>query len=134
MASPYAPPLTNVTLPEYQTVYVYAPFKLWVAYGIAILFAMIGVLIGLWAMLSNGIAYTNQFSTVLRTVRYAQIKTTILPEDADGKDPLPHYLARAGVSFSDGHSIPEERGLSSVDMKGPNVRSRLLSRVSNNPI
>jgi hypothetical protein len=76
-------------------------------------------------MLSNGIAYTNHFSTILRTARYARMETTILPEDADGKDPLPHYLARASVSFSDSHSIAEKRRLSSVDMKNPGVRSRL---------
>lgn len=131
-SSPYAPPLTNVTLPMYQTVYLYAPFKLWVAYGLATLFAAIAVLIGLLAIFSNGITYSNHFSTILRTARYAQMKTTILPEDADGKDPLPIYLARASVTFSDGHSTLEKRRLSSVDTKSPSVTSRLLSTASNN--
>lgn len=52
-------------------------------------------------MLSNGVAYTNHFSTILRTARHASIETSILPQDADGKDPLPEYLARASVLFSD---------------------------------
>jgi len=116
----------------YQTVYLYAPFKLWVAYGLATLFAAIAVLIGLLAMFSNGITYSNHFSTILRMARYAQMKTTILPEDADGKDPLPIYLARASVTFSDGHSTLEKRRLSSVDTKSPSVTSRLLSTASNN--
>ncbi|KAE9368893.1 hypothetical protein N431DRAFT_382690 [Stipitochalara longipes BDJ] len=131
-SSPYAPPLTNVTLPFYQTVYVYTPLKLWVAYGLATLFATIAVLIGLLAMFSNGITYSNQFSTILRTARYSQMKTAILPEDSDGKDPLPEYLARASVTFSDGHSSPDNCGLSGVDMKSPSVTSRLLSTASNN--
>jgi hypothetical protein len=129
--SPYAPPLTNVTLPKYQTVYVYAPFKLWLAYGLAILFAATAVFIGLVAMLSNGITYSNQFSTILRTARHAQMDTTILPEDADGDDPLPHYLARARVSFLDGRSTSKKRRLSSVDKKSPSVTSNLLSPLSN---
>jgi hypothetical protein len=87
-------------LPRYQAVYVYAPARLWIAYGLAILFTAISVIIGLLAMVSNGVAYTNHFSTILRTTRFANIDPDVLPENGDGEDPMPNRLARAVVSFS----------------------------------
>jgi hypothetical protein len=128
VSSPYAPPLTNVTFPNFETVYVYTPFRLWIAYGIAILLATIGVLIGTWSMFSSGLAYTNHFSTILRTARHANMETSILPEDTDGKDPLPKYLTKATVWFSDENAGLDKRGMSWIgDSKSPGVSSRLLS-------
>jgi len=107
-------------LPRYQNVYVYAPARLWIAYGLAILFTAIAVIIGLLAMVLNGVAYSNHFSTVLRTTRFANIDPKVLPDDGDGKDPMPNRLARAVVSFStDGREMRRrgwlgERGSSSV--------------------
>jgi len=100
-SSIYAPPLTNVTLPSYRNIYVYSSHKLWLAYGAAILFALIGVLIGLLALLSNGISYSSSFSTILRASRHANITAIISPTDADGRDPLPVHLAKANVFFPD---------------------------------
>ena len=79
-------------------------------------------------MLSSGIAYTNHFSTILRAARYANMATSLLPEDADGKDPLPEYLAATSVSFEGDWERKEKRGLSWFsDTKSPGVSSRLLS-------
>ncbi|KAE9378213.1 hypothetical protein N431DRAFT_435384 [Stipitochalara longipes BDJ] len=126
ISSPYAPPPTNVTLPHFQTVYIYTPSRLWIAYGLAILLTTTSVFMGLLSMLSSGIAYTNHFSTILRAARYANMETSILPEDADGKDPLPKYLATASVSFED-HERREKRGISWFsEAKSPGVSSRLL--------
>jgi len=56
------------------------------------------------------------------------METSILPEDADGKDPLPKYLAKAGVLFSDDYVGRERRGTSWFgDSKSPGASSRLLS-------
>jgi hypothetical protein len=100
ISSPYTPSNVSISLPKYQTVYVYTPTKLWTPYGLAILFTTISVAIGLYAMVSNGAAYTNHFSTILRTTRFANIDPDVLPENGDGKDPMPNHLARAVVSFS----------------------------------
>jgi hypothetical protein len=79
-------------------------------------------------MFSSGVAYTNHFSTILRTARHANMETSILPEDADGKDPLPKYLARASVSFTDDYEGREKRGMSWLgEAKSPGVSSRLLA-------
>jgi hypothetical protein len=128
VSSPYAPPHTNVTFPDFQTVYVYTPSRLWIAYGLAVIFANTGVLIGLSSIFSSGVAYTNYFSTILRTARHANMETSILPEDADGRDPLQKYLARASVLFSNDYAGRERRGISWFgDSKSPGVSSRLLS-------
>ena len=88
-------------MPSYRNIYVYSEHKLWLAYGAAILFAIIGVLIGLLALLSNGISYSSNFSTILRASRHANITAIISPTDADGRDPLPEHLATANVFFPD---------------------------------
>jgi hypothetical protein len=117
-----------VTSETYEPVYVYSPFKLWVAYGPAILLASIGVLLGLLAMLLNGVTYTNHFSTVLRTARHVYLGTAIRSEDAGGKDPLPKYLAKTTVLFSDSYSATKEREVSWLeDRKNPGVSWRLIS-------
>ncbi len=114
-------------MPNYQTVYSYSRSRLWIAYGLAIVLAIISVFIGLSSMLSSGIAYTNHFSTILRAARYANMETSLMPEDADGKDPLPKYLATASVSFED-WGRREKRGISWFsDTKSSGVSSRLLS-------
>lgn len=95
----FAPPLTNVTLPQFHTIYVYSEAKLWLAYGIAISFAALGVAIGCYAMLSERATYSNNFSTFVRASRHAIISAAIDPVDDDGRDPLPQYLAIAEVSF-----------------------------------
>jgi hypothetical protein len=55
-------------------------------------------------MLSSGVAYTNDFSTIFRTARHAHMETGIRPEDADGKSPLPKYLAETLMSLSRDYS------------------------------
>jgi hypothetical protein len=86
----------------YQQLYVYTEFKVLLAYRLALCVSTIGVFIGLAAMTSNGMAYSNQLSTVLRTSRYARITTPVHPDDADGRDPLPTYLTKMNISFREG--------------------------------
>ncbi|KAH8816636.1 hypothetical protein F5884DRAFT_663758 [Xylogone sp. PMI_703] len=104
-SSPYAPPSTLVFLPQYRNIFIYSPWKLWLAYGISILFSTTGVIIGLFAMLSNGASYNNNFSTILRTSKHANINTAINPVDATGREPLPKYLAKAAVLFPRLHDM-----------------------------
>ena len=55
------------------------------------------------------------------------METSILPEDADGKDPLPKYSAKASVLFSDDYVGRGRRGMSWFrDSKSPGASSRLL--------
>lgn len=86
-------------MPTYENVYLYAKTKLLLFYGIAILFSIISIFIGLLAMLSEGASYTNNFSTITRTSRHAEMDVAIDSVDIDGEDPLPTYLANANISF-----------------------------------
>ncbi|TID19917.1 hypothetical protein E6O75_ATG07377 [Venturia nashicola] len=87
---------TSIT---YRNVYTYSAEKLWLAYGIAILFTLIAVIIGLYIIMSTGTSYSNTFSTIFRKARGAESDVVIHPGDHDGKYPLPEYLKKATIRF-----------------------------------
>ncbi|KAI9699475.1 MAG: hypothetical protein M1836_003086 [Candelina mexicana] len=95
-----APPKTMVTQFTSQTVYVYAADKLWAAYGVAAIFTLCSVTVGILTILADGASYSNTFSTVLRVSRAAELSTEVKESDLDGRDPVPSYLAKATVSTS----------------------------------
>ncbi|KAF2162721.1 hypothetical protein M409DRAFT_26958 [Zasmidium cellare ATCC 36951] len=101
-SSPFAPSRVNVTRHEYHNVYAYAVVKLWLAYGIAIGFTLLGLCTGLVAMLFNGASFSREFSAVLRAARFADVGVEIRAADGDGKDPLPKYMEDAEVAFEGG--------------------------------
>lgn len=77
----------------FPNIYVYSAFKLWIAYGIAILSTMIASLIGLIAIISSGASFSNNFSSVMRSAWNAELNVDVRLEDANSRDPLPEYLA-----------------------------------------
>lgn len=96
--------LVNVTFDEYRNIYTYDAITLWFAYGAAVLFTAVAVVVGLMALWLDGVSFDDSFSTILRTSR---INTDTEGsghgehhEDhvADnGAQPLPHALANATV-------------------------------------
>jgi hypothetical protein len=93
-----APPPANVTSKTFENVYVYAAWRLWLPYGIAILMTTVTALVGLATMFVNDASYSSNFSTVFRTAQVATMSAPIeKEEDLDGKDPLPKYLAQATI-------------------------------------
>ncbi|KAK4494842.1 hypothetical protein PRZ48_014198 [Zasmidium cellare] len=101
-SSPFAPPPVNVTRHEFHNVYAYAVAKLWLAYGIAIGFTLLGLLVGVASMLVNGAVFSREFSTVLRAGRSAGLSVEVREGDGDGRDPVPGYLEDAEVWFGGG--------------------------------
>ncbi|TKA28328.1 hypothetical protein B0A54_16127 [Friedmanniomyces endolithicus] len=97
-----APPETNVTFVTFQNTYFYSPLKLWLAYGLAIAFAAVAVLVGLAYMYIDEASYSNSFSTIMRTSRGAELSIDIAHEDASGANPLPSEMAGATVRFQNG--------------------------------
>ena len=83
----------------YETTYLYAAVKLWIAYGLAAFFTLLAVVIGMLAILVNSASYDNSFSTVLRTTRSANLDVEIEPQDLDGQSPLPSYLGKASITM-----------------------------------
>lgn len=91
--------LISVITHSPQNIYVYSPRNLILAYGIAILFTLVGVILGFWCLSVNGGSYSNSFSTVLRTTRNSQLDTLVRTSETTGADPLPHHLGRTKVSL-----------------------------------
>lgn len=66
------------------------------AFGLTILTTLIGT----WAMFANGMTYAQQFSTILRTTKNADlIGSTLGGADTTGADPLPNHISRAKIDF-----------------------------------
>lgn len=99
--------MENVTFTSYHNVYAYNRHTLWIAYGIAIGFTLIAVAIGTLALLSNGSAYSNNFSTVLRVKK--TMGEEILENEGDGSEPLPKRLAKARVLLGDHSAVHSEQ-------------------------
>lgn len=83
----------------FRNIYVYSASKLWLAYGLAGLFSTAAVAMGLVALVSNQASYSNDFSTVVCVARNAEMSADVRKEDAEGRDPLPEYLAKATLSI-----------------------------------
>jgi hypothetical protein len=75
-------------------VFVYTPKLLYISWGVAILYSLFTVLIGLFSLFKNGQSYTNNFSTVFRATQNIDAKAILLPHDTTGADPLPERLAK----------------------------------------
>lgn len=88
-----------MTVRNWQNIYVYSPRLLWVPYGIAILLSAMAVGMGTVALFSNGASYSANFSTMIRISNEAKLSAPVREPDANGRDPLPKYLAKSKVSF-----------------------------------
>lgn len=82
-----------------QNRYVYIAWRLLVSYLVGLGLSAIGIAFGFWALLANGVSYSQKFSTVLRTTRHAQMDIGLTAEDTKGIDPLPKHIAKAMVRF-----------------------------------
>ena len=113
-----------------QNVYVYAAKKLWIAYGLAALLTTGSVIIGILTIFANGASYSNEFSTVLRIARAAELSIEIQESDLGGENPLPSYLAKATVMISgrkDHQGWTSDAQKNPIDSKTTTVETSLLS-------
>ena len=88
---------TSTTVLTYPNKYVYEPRVLWLSYGITIGTTTICVGFGFEAIFRNRTAFSNRFSTILRTTRNAEFDR-LVDETDDGADPVPKRIARAMLS------------------------------------
>ncbi|QDS72737.1 hypothetical protein FKW77_003922 [Venturia effusa] len=100
LSVPATSPTTKVTFNSPQNRYVYTWWRLVAPYISALVLSVLATAIGSWAMLANGMSYTQNFSTVLRTTRNAYMQDAVLHAmDSTGADPLPKHIAKAKVDF-----------------------------------
>ncbi|KAK0276838.1 hypothetical protein LTR35_010232 [Friedmanniomyces endolithicus] len=120
-SSIYYPAKTKVTLATLENIYIYAAYKLWLAYGLAIAATALIAACGLAAMMANGAAFSNSFSTILRLSRGADLDRKVQDADLSGRAPLPRYLEEATVKFSQEQVLggDQNKGYTLIDMQAP---------------
>lgn len=77
---------------------MYTVRKLWIAYALATLGAVVPVALGLYTIFATGASYSNEFSTILRVSRRAYLDKDVSDVADDGRDPLPEDLAKATLT------------------------------------
>lgn len=97
----------NVTQTTFLTVYEYRPRNLWLAYGIAIAFSLAGVLLGLHALWTNGVAHDNSFSSIVATTRNGFLDDLSRGYSL-GAAPVPRSIAETRLVFGE---LGGEKGL-----------------------
>ncbi|KAK6386625.1 hypothetical protein LTR65_008824 [Meristemomyces frigidus] len=129
-------PRTMVTEITFHNVYAYSRSQLWLAYGLAILCTAIAVVLGFCAILSNGASYSNNFSTIVRSARNAELSVDVKPDDT-GRDPLPRGLAQAVVLMptntiysASRHDTTKEAKAVHISAKKPAVTDPFLPSVT----
>ncbi|KAF7193070.1 hypothetical protein HII31_05631 [Pseudocercospora fuligena] len=98
-SSAYYPQPVEVSIRVTQNIYQYSRQKLWLAYGLAIGVSTLVVAFGCFMIFLNSASYTEDFSTMLRFSRGAELDVDIDQKDLGGEDPLPKYLANAHITF-----------------------------------
>ena len=88
-----------MTFTTYRNIYNYSPEKLWLSYGIAIIFTCFSAIVGFNAIFIHGACYTSDFSTILRTTRKAHLTKQLRLEELSGADPLPGRLRNVFITL-----------------------------------
>jgi hypothetical protein len=81
-------------------VYAYSELTLWLSYGIAILISTFAVAVGLACILIAGASWADDFSTIMRTTRDADLSAHLAGDDRDGRHPLPKHLKQATIRLT----------------------------------
>ncbi|KAK5739812.1 hypothetical protein LTR17_005098 [Elasticomyces elasticus] len=99
ISSQFAPSLSaNVTLEATVAFYVYDQTTLWIAYGLAILFSTLAVIVGLVFLVISGASYDTTFSTIVRVAKAAHLNVDLMGDEGAGYQPLPKRLANARLA------------------------------------
>jgi hypothetical protein len=73
------PKLTNVTISTATARYTYDGFSLWLAYGLAIFFSALGLVVGNLALFFSKVVYDKSFSSLVRATRNPELDRLIEP-------------------------------------------------------
>ena len=101
---------TTIGASSNDPIYFYRWQNLVGAYGGAIAATLVAVILGCLEMRRTGVAYSDRFSTVVRTTRSEELNTLINQEQQGGEDPLPKELGqiqlRVGRQDCDACGLP----------------------------
>jgi hypothetical protein len=107
-----------VTVEQSRNVYVYRLLDLYIAYGASIAASIVCAAIGVSALYRNGLCYSTNFSTILRTTRRHELDDLMTPADTKGGDPLPTRISNRIVIFEDLSHDFDESSMSGFVSKG----------------
>lgn len=89
---------TTVNTTTSVNLYAYHSHNLWIAYGLAIFFALFANVLGGLAYYHNGVCYDMSFSSILSSTRDSGI-AKLFHHQVLGKLPLPRNIRRAHLRF-----------------------------------
>ena len=101
--------LTNVTTITPTNIYVYQPQNVFIAYGIAVIFALLANVLGLFAYFSNGVSHDNSFSSIVCTTRDIHL-SKLNAHERLGALPLEKKVGRTKMKFDVGDMAEAGRG------------------------
>lgn len=104
-----APQLTNVTTTSPANIYVYQPKRVFIAYGVAIFFALVANVLGIWAYLSNGVSHDNSFWSIVTTTRDIHL-SKLNAHERLGALPKERKVGRTKIVFDVGDMAEGGRG------------------------
>ena len=90
--------MTNVTTTTPDNIYSYHPFDVLLAYALAISFALLANILGLFAYFANDASYDNSFSSIAFTTHGIHISGLSAHEKL-GELPLDPKVARRKLSW-----------------------------------
>ncbi|KAF7188324.1 hypothetical protein HII31_10388 [Pseudocercospora fuligena] len=119
--------------------YTYQAEHLWISYGIGILLTALIVVLGYFAVASNGAVYSIRYSTFLRTTPWQTAEKSLAGEAqlADrGADPVPSNVARLQIHLGNAMSsgVESEILLGDAQKAGATTMVHLRSSPSNNSL
>ena len=126
VTSAFAPQPVRVTLHNFHNVYVYSAAKLWIAYGLSVLFTLIATAIGLQALITEAASYRSNLSTVFRIARGAFVSVDMDEDDLDGADPMQPHMTKAKVRLSPTFVSKEGRQMRELEQEQSTGTNRPL--------
>lgn len=87
-----------ITVSTTQLLYSYTPSFLLVSYFIGVAFSLLIVIVGLYALYTNGVSYSNSFSGILCTTRNSELDV-IAKGNCTGSKPLNEALASQRLQY-----------------------------------
>jgi len=88
----------NITTSNTISIYQYHPLYLFLSYGIGFFFASVAAIIGIYAMIDNGVSHSAAFSTIIATTRNPDLDS--LTRGASlGAEPLPKDIKKVKLRF-----------------------------------
>lgn len=121
--------MANVTTETWFNEYTYHQRNLLLSYGIALALSLIACSYGCSSIYRNGVSYSNNFSTVLRTTKghLEGFNALLTTADSTGMDPLPRHLAKAQLTL--GRDNATEHSLDGARDEDPSAMELQQQRI-----